>query len=228
MAPSSQPSMRSAPVPGGRGRGSQLAWALVPLLTLGMLAFVPFVRLALARRRPVDWVVCGSYLAADIGTLVLVSVTKSDSTGATLAGGFALLLAGLGTVHTLVAFRPAGGGLAAPPADPNRLAVENAEKRMRRRQQARKLIKDNPVLAGELKIGRPDLRRSYDDGGLVDVNHVPATVLASQLGLAPAEVSAVIAARDRLGSFASAEELSVYAELPPGRIDGLRDWMLFG
>jgi hypothetical protein len=60
MAPSSQPGMRSATVPGGRGRGSQLAWALVPLLTLGMLAFVPFVRLALARRRPVDWVVCGS------------------------------------------------------------------------------------------------------------------------------------------------------------------------
>jgi hypothetical protein len=41
-------------------------------------------------------------------------------------------------------------------------------------------------------------------------------------------VSAVIAARDRLGSFASADELSAYAELPPDRVDHLRDWMLFG
>ena len=48
---------------------------------------------------------------------------------------------------------------------------------------ARRLQQDNPVLAQELKIGRPDLPRGYDDGGLVDVNHVPAAILASHLGL---------------------------------------------
>ena len=40
------------------------------------------------------------------------------------------------------------------------------------------------MLAQELKIGRPDLPRDYDDGGLVDVNHVPAAILAARLGLA--------------------------------------------
>jgi hypothetical protein len=68
----------------------------------------------------------------------------------------------------------------------------------------------------------------YDDGGLVDFNHVPAAVLASHLGLAPAEVTAVTAARDQLGRFSSIEELSVYADLPPDRLDGRRDWLLFG
>jgi hypothetical protein len=83
-------------------------------------------------------------------------------------------------------------------------------------------------LPGELKIGRPDLPRSYDDGGLIDVNHVPAGVLVSHLGLARAEAAEVVAARDRLGRFASADELSAYTELTPDRVDGLRDWLLFG
>jgi len=99
---------------------------------------------------------------------------------------------------------------------------------MRLRREARKLQHDNPVLAQELKIGRPDLPRHYDDGGLVDVNHVPAAVLASRLGLAPAEVTAVTAARGQLGRFSSIDELSVYANLPPDRLDGLHDWLLFG
>ena len=99
---------------------------------------------------------------------------------------------------------------------------------MRLRREARKLQHDNPVLAQELKIGRPDLPRHDDDGGLVDVNHVPAAILAARLGLAPAEVTAVTAARGQLGRFSSIDELSVYANLPPDRLDGLRDRLLFG
>jgi hypothetical protein len=200
----------------------------VPLLTIGVLAFVPFLRLALVRRRPRDWVVFESYLAADVAAVLLVSVTAVDSAGNTLAGGLLLLLAGGGTVHTLVAFRPGAGGLGAPSGDPNRLAVKNAEDRMRLRREARKIHRDNPVLAGELKIGRPDLPRGYDDGGLADVNHVPAAILVSHLGLTQAEAATVIDARDRLGSFASADELSAYTELTPSQIDGLRDWLIFG
>jgi DNA uptake protein ComE-like DNA-binding protein len=216
---------RAAPARrGASGRVRQVAWALVPLLSLGMFAFVPFVRLALARRRVRDWIVCGAYLAVDAAILLL-----SDSMSNGLVGGLALLVCGFATVHTLVAFRPGAGGPApATSTDANREALADAEERMRLRREARKLQRDNPVLAQELKIGRPDLPRDYDDGGLVDVNHVPAAVLASRLGLAPAEVAAVTAARDQLGRFSSIDELSVYANLPPDRLDGLRDWLLFG
>jgi hypothetical protein len=34
-----------------------------------------------------------------------------------------------------------------------------------------------PVLARELRIGRPDVPRQFDDGGLVDLNHAPVPVL---------------------------------------------------
>jgi DNA uptake protein ComE-like DNA-binding protein len=207
-----------------------VAWALVPLLSLGLLAFVPFLRLALARRRRADWQVFSGYLVGDVVAVVLVSATADNGAGATLSGLLLLLLAGFSTVHTLIAFRPGAGEPAVPAAstDANRQAVADAAERMRLRREARKLQQDNPVLAQELKIGRPDLPRDYDDGGLVDVNHVPAAILASHLGLAPAEVTAVIAARDKLGRFSSTDELSAYADLPPDRLDGLRDWLLLG
>ena len=46
-------------------------------------------------------------------------------------------------------------------------------------------------------------------------------------GLTPPETAAVVAARDQFGRFTSPEELSLYAQLSPDRVDALRDWMLF-
>jgi DNA uptake protein ComE-like DNA-binding protein len=52
-------------------------------------------------------------------------------------------------------------------------------------------------------------------------------VLVSGLGLAPGEVTDVLAARDRLGRFSSADELCAYTQLSPERVDELRDLMIF-
>jgi DNA uptake protein ComE-like DNA-binding protein len=219
-----------------RDRLRQLAWASVPVWSLGLLAFAPFLRLALARRRTRDWAVFAGYLAAVILELVLLTVSGSSGGTDTFAGGVIIALMGGATVHTLVAFRP---GHAPPPAGPppspavsslrpNQQALADAEARIQRRAEARERARTNPALARELRIGRPDLPREYDDGGLVDVNHVPGEILASHLGLTPQETAAVVAARDQLGKFASPEELSVYAQLPPDRVDELRDLMWFG
>jgi hypothetical protein len=131
------------------------------------------------------------------------------------------------SVHAFVAFRPSQEEV------PNgtrasELALATARARLHHRQQARELAAANPVLAAELKIGRPDLPHDYDDGGLVDVNHVPAGVLASCLGLTPAESQEVVAARGQISRFSSPEELSAYTDLPPDRVEALRDWILFG
>jgi hypothetical protein len=69
--------------------------------------------------------------------------------------------------------------------------------------------------------------RDYDDGGLVDVNQVPGGILQSQLGLSADEPAAVLAARAKLGSFSSADEVSTYAQLSPDRLDAIRYWMIF-
>src|SRR5450755_2513743 len=87
---------------------------------------------------------------------------------------------------------------------------------------------DNPALARDLKIGRPDLPRSYDGGGLVDVNHVPAEALVGCLSLTPQQAEAVIAARGQPGRFSSPEEMSAYANLPPACLDTVGDLIIFG
>jgi hypothetical protein len=92
---------------------------------------------------------------------------------------------------------------------------------------ARRVVQTHPVLARELRIGRPDLLRDYDNGGLVDINRVPGAVLAAQLGLMPDEVTNVLPARAKLGRFAGVDELCDVTALSPRQADELRDLMIF-
>jgi len=209
---------------------------------------VPFLGFAVINRRRRDWVVFGIYLAATIAMIVSLGAVNSSSGAGAAVGGFIVALAGCAAVHTAVLFRPgreqaavptgtptgaAAGALAGAPAGPasleqaNREAVARAKSRLERRKEARRMVAAQPDLARDLKIGRPDLPRDYDDGGLVDVNHVPSTVLSAQLGLTPAEVTDVLTARERLGRFTSADELCAYTQLSPDRVDELRELMIF-
>ena len=216
--PADQP--RSGGTP---GRIRQLAWASVPIWSFSLLAFVPFLRIALARGRARDWAVFAGYLASTV-IVISAAASNNDAAGA-VAGTMAIVVAVVAAVHAFVAFRPGSetvGGSAA-----SELALTSARTRMRRRQQARELAASNPVLARELGVGRPDVPHDYDDGGLVDVNHVPGEVLRQSLGLTAAESAAIITVREQLGRFSGPEELTAYTELAPDRVDALRDWMLF-
>jgi hypothetical protein len=224
-------------VPATRAGGSVLRpilWASVPIWSIGFLSFVPFLAYAVIQRRAKDWAVFAAYLAATVALIVVLSAFKSGSSGSSAVGGLLIVLAGCAAVHAAIVFRPSRGlsslGASMPlsPRQRNREAVAQARSRIERRKDARHLVATNPSLARDLRIGRPDLPREYDDGGLVDVNHVPAAVLAAPLGLSAAEVSDVLAARDKLSRFASADELCAYTSLSPDRVDELRDLMIFG
>jgi len=94
---------------GLRRRVRQVAWASVPILSLTLLAFAPFLWLALIRRQARDWAVFAAYFAAVVAELVLLSIGKPGGTVSTIGAVMLLLVAGTATVHTLVAFRPAAG-----------------------------------------------------------------------------------------------------------------------
>jgi hypothetical protein len=223
------------PVAGGTARGGSggswlrpALWAAVPVISIGFLSFVPSLALAIIQRRGRDWAVFAAFLAATIGMIVAVGATSSSSNAG--VGGFVIALAGCAAVHAVIAFRPARSvaPLAVSPRQRNKAAIALAQDRLARRKDARHLLATQPDLARDLKIGRPDLPRDYDDGGLVDVNHVPPAALSAALGLTPAEVSDVLAARDKLGRLGSADELCAYTSLSPDRVDELRDLMIFG
>ncbi|HVB45727.1 MAG TPA: hypothetical protein VNF47_23890 [Streptosporangiaceae bacterium] len=205
-------------------------WAWVPVLSLGTVSFLPFLRLALLRRRPKDWAVFAGYAVVNVALLAAAGSVSGKSAVGSGLGGLMVLLMGTATVHALVEFRtlpPPPPNLALPVSYPGQDPVAVARARIARRTEARKLAGRDPVLARELRIGRPDLPSQFDDGGLVDVNTVPAEVLAAQLQLTEPEVESVLGARSQLGRFTSADELSVYAQLDPARLDAIRDLLWF-
>ncbi|GEM_PF-572087 len=112
----------------------------------------------------------------------------------------------------------------APPPEP---AVVRAQQAVQRRRQARELLLDQPDLAQELRIGRPDLARSYDDGGLVDVNHVPVSALVEALEIPRPTAERVVIERELRNGFTSVDELVVYCGLTADRLAVIRTRIIF-
>jgi DNA uptake protein ComE-like DNA-binding protein len=93
-----------------------------------------------------------------------------------------------------------------------------------RRQDVRKLAAQDPLLARDLRIGRPDLARKYDDGGLVDLNNAPANTIADVCELNPDDADKIVSRRQlNGGSFSSIDELLVLVNLPFATWDRVRD-----
>jgi hypothetical protein len=202
-----------------RGFGT-IVWALIPLLSLGVLAPVPFAHAAVRLRQRRLWVVTAVYAAGSL-LLILGAFLPEGGWGDVVFGTLGLVLMTAGTTH---AFLLRGRVFAPPPMQP---AVAAALTARQRREEARAIASRDAALARELRIGRPDLPRQFDDGGLVDVNHVPARVLVDRLALSSAQARQVVEARDRLGGFAGPEELIAFTELTPDTVDDLRDRLLF-
>ncbi len=87
--------------------GAQLGWAAVPLLSFGFLAPVPFLWLALVRRRVRDWVVFAIYLAATITVIAALSSIPSNTSITGLPAVILPLLLVIAPVHAMLAFSPA-------------------------------------------------------------------------------------------------------------------------
>lgn len=90
-----------------------------------------------------------------------------------------------------------------------------------RRAEARKLVASDPLIARDLRIGRPDLQRNYDDGGLVDLNNAPAVVIASVCGLDAATAEAIVDIRTTVGGFAAVDDVTTV--VPYAVLDRVRD-----
>jgi hypothetical protein len=197
-----------------------IIWALIPLLSFGMLAPVPFAYAAVRLHQRRMWMVTGVYVIAWLACALATSA-PDGSLDDRFQGTMILALMGAGTTHAFLL----RGRVFAPP--PIQRALASALTARQRRGEARAIACRDTALARELRIGRPDLPRQFDDGGLVDVNHVPARVLIDRLALSAAQAAQVVEARDRLGGFAGLEELIAFTELSPEAVDGLQEHLLF-
>jgi len=215
--------------------GTLHSWIVVAVApaTLGLLTFAAFwYAVARLRSRLVALAAVG-YTAAT----VLEFIWSGPVGGRPVEPGFSVTIATtllVGTGH-LIAIRPrlSRAVAVAPPPEPVAGVIEQdpayreAVLRRTRRAEARALVASDPALATELAVGRPDLDRSFDDGGLVDVNAVPAEVLAGLPGFTGDLADEVVQARDRVGQFISPEDLVVLAGVPANVVDQVRDRLLF-
>jgi SARP family transcriptional regulator, regulator of embCAB operon len=100
--------------------------------------------------------------------------------------------------------------------------------RRARREQALQIVRWKPELARELLIGRPDLPRQFDDGGLVDVNAVPGYVIATLPGVTTYLTQIIVADREIHGPYASVEHMVSRQMLTPDLAESLRGLLIFG
>ncbi len=200
-----------------RGRGPIGAWAALSLLPFGW--FTPFAFAIAARagggRRYGAYAALWTALVAAEFAYATARLDVEDDP----LGGFAVIGLWLAAITHAFAARPgwvrrvAGGR---GPVD----AEEAARRRIAERERARRLAREEPVLALEMGVGRPDLGGT-DHGGVVDVNHAPVPALLAVPGMDEATAQRIVRARDELGGFASAHDLELALDLPADLLDDL-------
>ncbi|MFC0437130.1 BTAD domain-containing putative transcriptional regulator [Kutzneria buriramensis] len=203
----------SAPAP-SKAVPALTGWWLVavPLLSVGFLTWAAFLATATKLRGWPLWASTGGYA----GTVVAAFAVKDHPTAVTLL----MLVPWLGGT---------GHGLLVRPQlrrrkDP---AVREAVANRSRRAEARRLLATDPGLARELRIGRPDLPRRYDDGGLVDVNSVPEDVLSSLGGFTPDQAVRIVSDRELVGGFTSVDDLIARGLVAALAAEAMRDRLVF-
>lgn len=234
-----------SPVRDGRQRTGRW-YFVVAVVSGGVLAWLPFWhamrQLGGSALRRLVWV----YGVVGVVLLALVGATPTDASGNAVGvaghvlqvifGCLAVPTIGLACVQ-LAPLRRQVYGLAGPvrpvqqtlqdeapeatAVDPAVAAVLAARDR---RAQARELVATDPLMARELRIGRPDLGHRYNDGGLVDLNSAPAVVIARMCDVDVETAGRIVDARDRQGGvFSNADEVFVVADIPWASWERIRD-----
>jgi DNA uptake protein ComE-like DNA-binding protein len=201
-------------------------WALTPLITIGLGTWAVFLYAAIRRR---SWWLGG----ASAGYAVLLAMSLATTSENTASAGEAISAVALlacmvgGCAHALAVRGRVFGTQQLSAGDRLHAAEHEALRRRKLREEARAVVTRDPALARELGIGRPDLRRDYDDGGLVDVNHAPAAVLAALPGMTPELAAKAVELRGTRGGFVSADDLSLALGMPPDWVTALADMTVY-
>ncbi|GAA4233914.1 hypothetical protein GCM10022254_37540 [Actinomadura meridiana] len=213
-----------APVPPPSETTRGILWAFVPFITLGYGTPVSFLYAAVKRK---SWSLGATAAGYGVGTAGVVSLVGSDDPFFVAIGVLmAIMLWIAGTGHAF-AVRKSVFPREVPRNRLNQHAIEVAKYRRTLREEARALATEDPALARELRIGRPDVPRTYDDGGLVDVNHAPPEILAALPGMKAEFVERIVRHREQQGGFVSAEEMAVDADIPPDVLPEMAEFTIF-
>lgn len=207
-------------------RAGAVIWALAPLFSCGFAAPFTMGWAAIYKRSWLQAAAAGGYA----GIFLASFFDESWLVWALLTNVVVALIHGLCIMGWVFELHR---GAAMPSYGPTLVGQQQAVLAQyadveQAREQARRLLATYPHRAYELAIGRPDIvGRQFPDGGLVDVNRVPATVFSAHLGL-PAEVGDyLVAVRSQVGGFSSYEEMLVISQLDHRFTDPIAGLLVF-
>ncbi|RYB94801.1 hypothetical protein EUA93_10835 [Nocardioides oleivorans] len=198
------------------------------IFTMGLASFA--APLWAANRRPYDktfrkrmHMLAAGLGAASLLAFVLVGSSPEDATGsptgaASDVGGTLLLLTIAAGVAVVLIFRKPQVALA---------GTQSVLMRRDTRDRYRALVEKDRPLARSMRVGRPDVTRDYDDGGLLDVNSAPSYTLAEHGGISSAQADKLVEVRGQLGRYVSMDEVLAYVDLPDPAATRLRDVAVF-
>jgi hypothetical protein len=223
---------------GGPGAAT-IAWALLPILVPGAGAPLAFGVAAGRRPSAATVVPAAAYTAAFLGFFALILPFDVGQTPdwALWSAILVMLVCTFGaTIHLFAVRRHVWAPREAPlPKPPKATArpVDGADwvapaldRAARLREDARRLAEGDPALAKHSGVGRPDLPRRLDDGGLVDLNHAPVAVLRDLPGFNEALAAQVRERVERLGPFQHLDEVILEVGVVPGFERHLREYVV--
>lgn len=191
---------------------SRLPW-LSCLMILG--CWVPLYMGIKARRK--DWIAWGAFW---VGLTLVGAFLPQDGSN---PGGGVMAIAWIGAIVNAFVIRSTYVQLMQSP-----LVSAMAEGRIRleERQVALQTAQQNPALAREVGIGRPDEQGAVA-AGLVDVNNAGASALVSLPGVTDALATRIIETRAEINGFASLEDLGTVLDLRGDAVERLRGHVVF-
>jgi DNA uptake protein ComE-like DNA-binding protein len=188
-------------------------WVWASMAPLGVGAWASIVPGRELRRR--WWIALGLFWSA--ATIVGWVIAPGA------LGGFFIILGWIGAIATTLSIR---GTYERETASPFLRGRRAAEQRLEERREAQKLALENPALALELGIGRPD-RRGSQHVGLVDVNNAPVEILNTLPGVGRELAKRIVQLRDELDGFSSVNDLGNVLDLDGHAVERLRDRVVF-
>jgi hypothetical protein len=196
-------------------------WVVAAFVPLGLGTWAGFAYAgSVARVRRWQGYAVVYAVAVAAGFVLAGTYDKNGTFGHSLAGALLLVPWAFGIGHAFVArplyLRRANGG----PSE-----IELAEQRLAMRDKARKIAREDPRLALELGIGRPEL--SGVGAGLIDVNHATAHELIELPRADQKLAEQIVKVREEVGGFDSIEDMGMTLDLPGDVVEDMRDRAVF-
>jgi DNA uptake protein ComE-like DNA-binding protein len=190
-------------------------WPWISLIPLGLGAWAPIYAGVRARRW--TWILLGL-----VWCVVVVGGFVKSSTGAhpghDNTAGMLLIVGWVGAIASSFVIRPA---YERQMSSPLLTATEEARERLQERSRAQQLARENPTLALEMGVGRPD-KPGASDAGLVDLNNASVAALSRLPGVDDALATKIAETRTRIGGFSSLEDLGTTLNLDGDVVERLR------